>query len=241
MPGGCQTHQSRHLGNGVQNPQKFAPQVLASNCGIFCCQIQQHLASIRFRVQVTIDEGVSDPIASRHSTLLTLTQIRRHRQPIPSCVSLVEFIKGHEQGLHRQVVDRHLGSGCAAAADQRISLASIDESRLLLLEEGHCLREQALQFCATAHSTIAAGKPDLGAASLSTIMQLIANGFGATLLPEMALHAEIGDSRALRALRFVDPEPNREIGLAWRRRSPRKHDFLALGEALKECRPGRRA
>jgi LysR family hydrogen peroxide-inducible transcriptional activator len=68
-------------------------------------------------------------------------------------------------------------------------------------------------------------------------MQLIANGFGATLLPEMALHAEIGGNRAVRALRFSNPEPSREIGLAWRRRSPRKHDFMALGEVLKECRP----
>jgi len=129
----------------------------------------------------------------------------------------------------------------AAATERRISLSSIDESRLLLLEEGHCLRDQALQFCSTARSAIATGKPDLGAASLSTIMQLIANGFGATLLPEMALHAEIGENRAVRAVRFSDPQPSREIGLAWRRRSPRKHDFLALGETLKNSAPGQRS
>jgi LysR family hydrogen peroxide-inducible transcriptional activator len=125
----------------------------------------------------------------------------------------------------------------AAAADKRISISSIDESRLLLLEEGHCLRDQALQFCSSARGAAAIGKPDLGAASLSTIMQLIANGFGATLLPEMALHAEIGGNRHVRALRFADPEPSREIGLAWRRRSARKHDFLALGQTLKSCAP----
>jgi LysR family transcriptional regulator, hydrogen peroxide-inducible genes activator len=105
-----------------------------------------------------------------------------------------------------------------------------------LLEEGHCLRDQALQFCSTARSSIAAGKPDLGAASLSTIMQLIANGFGATLLPEMALNAEIGANPEVRALRFADPEPRREIGLAWRRTSARKADFAALGEVFKDCR-----
>jgi LysR family hydrogen peroxide-inducible transcriptional activator len=125
-----------------------------------------------------------------------------------------------------------------ASSERRISLASIDESRLLLLEEGHCLRDQALQFCSSARSAVASGKPDLGAASLSTIMQLIANGFGATLLPEMALHAEIGGNRAVRAVRFSNPEPSREIGLAWRRRSPRRHDFHALAETLKESRPG---
>lgn len=123
------------------------------------------------------------------------------------------------------------------SADRRISLSSIDESRLLLLEEGHCLRDQALQFCAGARSA-AAGKPDLGAASLSTIMQLIANGFGATLLPEMAVSAEIGGNRDVRALRFADPEPRRDIGLAWRRKSVRKRDFAALGKVLKEARRG---
>jgi LysR family hydrogen peroxide-inducible transcriptional activator len=128
-----------------------------------------------------------------------------------------------------------------AGAERRVSLASVDESRLLLLEEGHCLRDQALQFCSSARSSVATGKPDLGAASLSTIMQLISNGFGATLLPEMAVDAEIGENRAVRALRFSDPEPSREIGLAWRRRSPRRHDFLTLGEMLKACAPVRRA
>lgn len=123
-----------------------------------------------------------------------------------------------------------------ASGDERISLSSIDESRLLLLEEGHCLRDQALQFCSAARSAVSSGKPDLGATSLSTIMQLIANGFGATLLPEMAVHAEIGGNRDVRAQRFADPEPSRQIGLAWRRRSPRKQDFRALGEAIRESR-----
>jgi LysR family hydrogen peroxide-inducible transcriptional activator len=122
-----------------------------------------------------------------------------------------------------------------SAKDARIALGAIDESRLLLLEEGHCLRDQALQFCSTARSTVVTGKPDLGAASLSTIMQLIANGFGATLLPEMALEAEIGANPEVRAVRFKNPEPRREVGLAWRRTSARKGDFEALGKAIKDC------
>ena len=125
--------------------------------------------------------------------------------------------------------------GSADGEDTRIALSSIDESRLLLLEEGHCLRDQALQFCSTARSSIVTGKPDLGAASLSTIMQLIANGFGSTLLPEMALNAEIGTNHQVHAVRFEDPEPSREIGLAWRRTSARKGDFAALGQAFRDC------
>lgn len=124
----------------------------------------------------------------------------------------------------------------AGGETERVSHSTIDQSRLLLLEEGHCLRDQALQFCAAARSAIATGAPDLGATSLSTIMQLIANGFGATLLPEMALPAEIGD-RDVIVMRFADPEPRREIGLVWRRTSARKNDFILLGQVFAETRP----
>lgn len=124
----------------------------------------------------------------------------------------------------------------SAREESRIELSAIDESRLLLLEEGHCLRDQALQVCSTARDAAASGRPDLGAASLSTIMQLIANGFGATLLPEMALRAEIGTNGDIRAVRLADPEPSRTIGLAWRRTSARKHDFMLLGEAFTDSR-----
>jgi LysR family transcriptional regulator, hydrogen peroxide-inducible genes activator len=130
----------------------------------------------------------------------------------------------------------------AVKKSKRVEQSAVDKSRLLLLEEGHCLRDQALQFCRTAHGA-SAGKPDLGAASLSTIMQLISNGFGATLLPEMALRAEIGTNPDVRALRFSSPEPSRQIGLAWRRKSARKRDFMALGEAFRDAhsaKPSRR-
>lgn len=84
-------------------------------------------------------------------------------------------------------------SGFEINAETRVSESAIDPSRLLLLEEGHCLRDQALQFCAAARGAASrSGAPDLGASSLSTIMQLIANGFGTTLLPEMALPVEVG-------------------------------------------------
>jgi LysR family hydrogen peroxide-inducible transcriptional activator len=67
-------------------------------------------------------------------------------------------------------------------------------------------------------------------------MQLISNGFGATLLPEMALRAELGTNPDVRALRFSNPEPSRQIGLAWRRSSARKEDFRLLGDAFLEAR-----
>jgi LysR family hydrogen peroxide-inducible transcriptional activator len=74
----------------------------------------------------------------------------------------------------------------------RIDARDIDMRRLILLEEGHCLRDQALAFCATART----GAPSsLGATSLSTVMQMVANGYGVTLLPRVALPVEGRDKR----------------------------------------------
>ena len=111
----------------------------------------------------------------------------------------------------------------------RITAADIDQQRLILLEEGHCLRDQALAFCGTAGG----GPTGLGATSLATVMQMVANGYGVTLLPRIALPVEARDER-VKVLRFRDPQPARSIGLAWRRTSPRKADFVALGEIVSE-------
>lgn len=105
----------------------------------------------------------------------------------------------------------------------------VHQHRLLLLEEGHCLRDQALSFCATkGRDTTTA----FGATSLRTVMQMVANGYGVTFLPEIATQAELLDKRVT-LRRFATPEPGRTIGLAWRKTSPRRRDFEALGEAVK--------
>lgn len=115
------------------------------------------------------------------------------------------------------------------AADERLSAKDIDQERLILLEEGHCLRDQALSYCATAR-----GDAGLGATSLTTVMQMVANGYGITLLPQVAIDVEGRDKR-IKLLHFADPAPGRAIGLAWRRTSPRKADFVALGQVITEA------
>ncbi len=126
----------------------------------------------------------------------------------------------------------------------RVGVGDVDQSRLILLEEGHCLRDQALAFCGNRGGERPAG---LGATSLATVMQMVANGYGVTLVPEVAVDAELHDAR-VKLLRFADPEPARTIGLAWRRTSPRRKDFEALGKIVQETvrhpvalRPARRA
>jgi LysR family hydrogen peroxide-inducible transcriptional activator len=121
----------------------------------------------------------------------------------------------------------------------RVTARDVNARRLILLEEGHCLRDQALAYCARRSDT----DTGLGATSLATVMQMVASGYGVTLLPEVAIDVEVRNER-VKLLRFVEPQPRRSVGLAWRPTSPRKADFIALGEmvvdALKVERPKKR-
>jgi LysR family hydrogen peroxide-inducible transcriptional activator len=121
----------------------------------------------------------------------------------------------------------------APAADDlptrtRITADDIDPDRLILLEEGHCLRDQALAFCSDASR---GSLRELGATSLTTVMQMVANGYGVTLIPEIAVPVEVRDER-VKLLRFAKPEPFRTIGLGWRKTSSRARDFQALGKIV---------
>lgn len=112
------------------------------------------------------------------------------------------------------------------------------EERLLLLEEGHCLRDQALSFCRLVTPET---RNSIGASSLATIVQMVANGYGITLLPEMAIGSETHYRGDIRLLRFEGVEPKREIGLAWRKTSPRKADFLQFAALLRDVVPRAKA
>jgi len=111
----------------------------------------------------------------------------------------------------------------------RVTPEDIDRPQLILLEEGHCLRDQALAFCATRGDAPAG----LGATSLATVMQMVANGYGVTLVPQIAADVEARERR-VKMLRFRDPEPGRSVGLAWRQTSARKQDFIALGATIRD-------
>jgi LysR family transcriptional regulator, hydrogen peroxide-inducible genes activator len=139
--------------------------------------------------------------------------------------------------------DRFILAIKATKRNQRLRHASaemLSHDRLLLLEEGHCLRDQALSYC---HMVTREARESFGASSLATIVQMVANGYGITLLPEMAIASEVHAGGDIRLLRFRAPEPRREIGLAWRKTSPRKRDFIQFGELLREVapRPGKHA
>jgi LysR family hydrogen peroxide-inducible transcriptional activator len=118
----------------------------------------------------------------------------------------------------------------------RVSALDIDPRQLILLEEGHCLRDQALAYCTDNRrhpGGLGSGSMGLGATSLTTVMQMVANGYGVTLVPEVAIDVEVRDER-VKLLRFAPPLPGRTIGLGWRQSSPRKVDFVALGQIITE-------
>ena len=110
----------------------------------------------------------------------------------------------------------------------RATRRDVERRKLILLEEGHCLREHALEYCAKARRNVAS---NLRATSLATVLQMVASGYGSTLVPEVAIDVELRDNR-VKFLRFAKPQPSRSVGLAWRRTSPRKADFMTLGQIV---------
>lgn len=108
--------------------------------------------------------------------------------------------------------------------------------RLILLEEGHCMRDQALAICGSVKPV---AMTNFGATSLTTLLQMVAHGQGLTLVPNMALPA----SRTLPGVKFVpftDPVPSRVIGMVWRKRATRENEFRALAATIGELARGSR-
>ncbi len=109
--------------------------------------------------------------------------------------------------------------------------SDVDADRLLLLEEGHCLRDQALAVCG------AAGKRSLvnfGATSMATLLQMVSHDMGMTLIPEIAVATET-QRNAIRIVPFAEPQPAREIGLAWRRGIIEAAETDAIADAVVSC------
>ena len=102
------------------------------------------------------------------------------------------------------------------------------EMRLLLLEEGHCFRDQALSFC----NMSAAPRELLDGSSLSTLVQMVSAGIGVTLIPEMAMAVETR-SASVSVARFGDPKPQRSVGMVWRKTSPLAKQLLQVAELVR--------
>lgn len=114
---------------------------------------------------------------------------------------------------------------------------ALREMRLLLLEEGHCFRDQALSFC---NMNSALPRELLDGSSLSTLVQMVGAGIGVTLIPEMAVAVET-KSAAVSIARFKDPEPSRTIGMVWRKSSPLSKQLLDIADLVRRSGEAQRA
>lgn len=108
---------------------------------------------------------------------------------------------------------------------------SLREMKLLLLEEGHCFRDQALSFCALGANT---PREVMDGSSLSTLVQMVGAGIGVTLIPEMAVPVETR-SASVALARFRAPAPARKIGVIWRRSSPLSNQLRKLANVVREA------
>ena len=125
-----------------------------------------------------------------------------------------------------------LPPGAADDMPDEVPAAAIDEDKLLLLEDGHCLKDHALSAC---------NRPELRAeaailgTSLHTLVQMVDNGLGLTLVPAMAVDAGILEGTHVVARPLDAEHPSRRIALVWRKGSPREKEFRLLADALKSA------
>jgi len=119
------------------------------------------------------------------------------------------------------------------AARRRLTTSDLNGQKLLLLEDGHCLREQALEVCSRA----ATEEQDFRATSLETLRQMVAAGLGITLLPRLAAQGPFGSARGLAIRPFAPPAPSRVIGAAWRRSTTRAEAITAVCDIITRTAP----
>jgi LysR family hydrogen peroxide-inducible transcriptional activator len=112
-----------------------------------------------------------------------------------------------------------------------IKVEDLSDETLLLLEDGHCLRDQALDICSSTHVH---EKQDFRATSLETLRQMVAAGVGITLLPELAGRGAYGNARGVVVKPFAKPVPTRTIGAVWRKTSARREAILALARQIQD-------
>jgi LysR family hydrogen peroxide-inducible transcriptional activator len=143
----------------------------------------------------------------------------------------VELTGLESRELYREPFLVALPERHALAAHETLRVADLEGETLLLLEDGHCLRDQALEVCARA----GVREPqDFRATSLETLRQMVATGAGVTLLPELAVRGAYRSARGVALRPFARPAPVRRVGAVWRKSSARRAAIDALCKLIAE-------
>jgi LysR family hydrogen peroxide-inducible transcriptional activator len=141
--------------------------------------------------------------------------------------------------LHREMLFREdfllaVPAGHRLADAERVDLEALESEHLLLLADGHCLRDQALAVCQLAGAREYVG---FQATSLETLRHMVAAGVGVTLMPELSVRPPVPKQDGIRLLRFTDPAPHRDVGLFWRPSSVYRDLVPELAHALRTAPP----
>jgi len=144
----------------------------------------------------------------------------------------------HDALVHQYLFDEPFVLATPCNAPLTLSPFALDELRdrpLLLLEEGHCMRQHALEVCALSGARETDG---FRATSLETLRQMVAAGVGSTLLPMLSVQPPVAPHPAIRLTRFAGIAPSRRLGLYWRKSSARGEFFASLSQVLAKLPEG---
>ena len=122
-----------------------------------------------------------------------------------------------------------------ATSAEPVTMDLLAGQSLLLLEDGHCLRDQALSVC---HLSGASERGGFRATSLETLRQMVAAGVGITLLPELAVQPPVSAQQGVVIRRFTAPRPTRRIAICWRTSHPARKFFPQIAELFRDLPPG---
>jgi LysR family hydrogen peroxide-inducible transcriptional activator len=182
--------------------------------------LQRDLPGLSFTVSESRTDALVDSLADGNLDLALIASEPRSGGPRLTTAPLFadEFV---------------LATGVGDSAHDPVPLAEIDGDRVLLLDEGHCFREQAIAACSLDPDT---ARRTFAATSLSTIVEFVANGQGITLLPEIALKKEATGDR-IRIHRLESPGARRLLTLVWREATPFAAVFEQVAETIRKARP----
>jgi len=140
---------------------------------------------------------------------------------------------------HAHVSDDELMAALPAdhplAAQKETPAKALEGEDLILLEDGHCLRDHALSACQIKAPRSSGAEESFAATSLPTLVQMVGSGLGVTLLPEMAVAAGLAEAAPVAVRRLLADHPSREIVVAWRAGSSRGAEGRLLAETLRDA------
>jgi LysR family transcriptional regulator, hydrogen peroxide-inducible genes activator len=166
-----------------------------------------------------------------HQTAPMLEKLRDGELDLGILALPVDLAGLEARELYREAFTVALPERHPLTRREALRAADLKGETLLLLEEGHCLRDQALEVCGAA---AVSERADFRATSLETLRQMVAAGAGLTLLPELASRGAYGNARGVEVRPFVRPAPVRHIGAAWRKTTPRRAAIDAVARLIAE-------